>query len=183
MIEEAHESHLGQHADGDGLVHMAGPGVPPGTEAIVRRGRGTRLVQATLPELLEPGSWPSPLAPEQHAQSPSDPLVQFFEDPFHVRQPEVVAPPPQDGGELPDGPREAPTSASAESPRLPKADDRRRRVAAVQRADGGVEIGSLVGEHVMFLTVPEPTTAKPVASEGEVSTRSQSPAEQRRQST
>ena len=74
------------------LVHVAGPGVPPGTTAVVGRRGGTSLAPVPDGTVRGAGSGPLPLPPDDPAQFPPNPLVQILEHPFDFRQ-SVVAPP------------------------------------------------------------------------------------------
>ena len=97
LFEQAHESDTPQPPGRDGLVHVARPGVPPGTSAVVGRDLCAGLFESKLAEFLDPGAWLFPLAPQDAAQFPTQPFIQFLEAPFDLSQPEVRRPAPPFG--------------------------------------------------------------------------------------
>jgi hypothetical protein len=52
----------------EGIVHVTGPGIPPGTAAVSGRVTRTLLFQASLHQSHEPGAWPFTLPPQNSAQ-------------------------------------------------------------------------------------------------------------------
>ena len=92
LLDEAHESKLCQDARGHRLIHVGSPGIPPGASAICGGAFGTFLVDASGNESFEPRFWLFPLFPEDTAEFPPDPAIQFLEARFDFRKSEVDQP-------------------------------------------------------------------------------------------
>src|SRR5712671_2006392 len=92
LLEERDQPELFEEGPSEGVVHVAGPGVPPGTVSIVGGRRCPSRVETPLHQALRAGARPFPLPPQDAAQLAPQPAVEFLEDPFCLRQPEVLDP-------------------------------------------------------------------------------------------
>ena len=75
FLDQADEPFASQRSCRQGMVHVAGPGVPPRAVPVVGAGRRTHAIQARPAEFLEAGAGPTPLPPHGAAQLPSEPLI------------------------------------------------------------------------------------------------------------
>ena len=98
----------------EGIVHVTGPGTPPGTETVVGRLTCALRRKTSLPQSCGARGWSFPLPPEGAAQPAPQPAVQFLENPFRFRQPEIGDPAAQDRGEVFDGGGKGATTPTTE---------------------------------------------------------------------
>src|SRR5262249_39385574 len=96
--DEGRQTELREEGGAIGIVHVAGPGIPPGAVAVGGRPPCPLRIEPALHQALEACPWPLPLAPKDPAQFAPHPAVEFLEHPFGLRQPEVLQPATQDGG-------------------------------------------------------------------------------------
>ena len=91
-VEQADQSEIAEEAGSEGVVHVAGPGVPPGAVSVVGGYPCPFLREPPLHQAHRSCPRPLPLAPDQAAQAPPDPAVQRLEDALGLGQPEVGDP-------------------------------------------------------------------------------------------
>lgn len=84
FLQQAHEAKPSQLGRGDGGVHVARTSIPPRPTTV--QSGSARAVQVKPPptQLADARAWPFPLAPENAAQFPTDPLVDILEAAFHL---------------------------------------------------------------------------------------------------
>lgn len=80
---QRHETKTGKEGPGEGKVQMPGPRVPPGPPTIVSTLHGVVVIQTQCNEALKSRTGFLPLPPDDQAQSPADPEVQFLGHSFN----------------------------------------------------------------------------------------------------
>lgn len=93
-VPKRREPEAGERGLPEGVVHMRGPGIPPGTAAVRGRFPGPAPVQTALPHLPPPGRRAFPPPPEDTAELSPQSFVQRFEDEPPFRQSDVFKPAP-----------------------------------------------------------------------------------------
>ena len=90
--DEGWQTELREEGCAIGVVHVAGPGIPPRATAVIGRPPCPLPIEPALHQALEACPWSFPLTPENAAQFAPHPAVKLLEHPFGLRQPEVLQP-------------------------------------------------------------------------------------------
>src|SRR5688572_21560845 len=114
LREEAHEPPATKQDDGNRLIHVTRPGVPPRTMSVVDRESSAFGVEPKCAELCEPGTRTLPLLPQDATQFPTDPRIEFLKARLHSGQTEIRDPPTNNRGELLDDAAEMSASAPSQ---------------------------------------------------------------------
>ena len=94
FIEQAHETKLAQVGNRYGLIHMTRTGVPPWAPTIIGRYSSTVGVESSPVKFPSTRTGPLPLSPQDTAQFPTHPLVEFLKAVPDIRHPVVGYPTP-----------------------------------------------------------------------------------------
>ena len=95
LFDEADQNQFPQCRGRHGLVHVAGPGVPPGTSAIVSRCGRTLRGYASPNEFLPPCQWSLPLPPENRSHLAANPFTELIKTRLYLCHPVICYPAPQ----------------------------------------------------------------------------------------
>src|SRR5690606_13190261 len=99
LIDKAHEPEATEQASGQSKVRVTGAGIPPRTAVIISRHTGTVGTETEAAKFPHPHARAFPLPPDQTAQFAPEPAIQHLKMPFHLAQPEVGHPTPDDRGQ------------------------------------------------------------------------------------
>ena len=91
-IEQANQSLRVEPGGGDAGVHMRRPRIPPRATAVEGRDPSPLSLQPKGHHFPGPGRGLLPLTPQNAAQLPTNPLVQFLKDALYSGKPEVGNP-------------------------------------------------------------------------------------------
>lgn len=99
-FEHEHKLSPAEPFRGQGGVHVAGPGIPPGAAAIERSGSCPFLIHSEFEQFFHAGAAAFPLPPLAAAEFAPHPGVEFLEDDFYPAEAVVGRPTTQNGVEV-----------------------------------------------------------------------------------
>src|SRR5271154_1705278 len=116
LTEEAHEAKLAEEGPWDSEVHVGCTCIPPWAKSVPSREFRLFWAQPAGNEFAVSGSGSLPLTPQDAAQFPSDPGIQFLERRLHLSDPVIGHPATMARSEFLDEGAEITSSAPPEFP-------------------------------------------------------------------